>query len=95
MCNFPADLCAGRFVVRARSAASYRAHSAARRIHARGGHSRLVLSGRVYVAQDLLLRKYDVTMAGNIRARRVHTQCRLVRRIAIAFVVIPDDPRLL
>jgi small-conductance mechanosensitive channel len=59
--------------------------------------------GCVYVAQDLLLRKYDVTVADNIRARQVHTQFQLFRRIAIAFVVVLtmgallwtfDDPRL-
>jgi small-conductance mechanosensitive channel len=59
--------------------------------------------GCVYVAQDLLLRKYDVTVADNIRARRVHTQFQLFRRIAIAFVVVLtagallwsfNDPRL-
>jgi small-conductance mechanosensitive channel len=59
--------------------------------------------GCVYLAQDLLLRKYDVTVADNIRARRVHTQFQLFRRIAIAFVVVLtmgallwtfDDPRI-
>lgn len=59
--------------------------------------------GCVYVAQDLLLRKYDVTVADNIRARRVHTQFQLFRRVAIAFVVVLtigallwtfDDPRI-
>jgi small-conductance mechanosensitive channel len=60
-------------------------------------------TGCVYVAQDVLLRKYDVTVADNMRARRVHTQFQLFRRIAIAFVVVLtagallwsfDDPRL-
>jgi small-conductance mechanosensitive channel len=59
--------------------------------------------GCVYVAQDILLRKYDVTVSDNIRARQVHTQFQLFRRIAIAFVVVLtagallwsfDDPRL-
>jgi small-conductance mechanosensitive channel len=59
--------------------------------------------GCVYLAQDLLLRKYDVTVADNIRARQVHTQFQLFRRIAIAFVVVLtmgallwtfDDPRI-
>jgi hypothetical protein len=40
--------------------------------------------GCVYVAQDLLLRKYDVTVPDNFRARRVHTQFQLFRRVAIA-----------
>jgi small-conductance mechanosensitive channel len=59
--------------------------------------------GCVYVAQDFLLRKYDVTVADNMRARRVHTQFQLFRRIAISFVVVLtvaallwtfDDPRI-
>ncbi len=59
--------------------------------------------GCVYVSQDLLLRKYDVTVADNIRARRVHTQFQLFRRLAITFVLVLtaaallwtfDDPRL-
>jgi small-conductance mechanosensitive channel len=59
--------------------------------------------GCVYVAQDFLLRKYDVTVADNIRARRVRTQFQLFRRIAIAFVIVLtlgallwtfDDPRI-
>jgi small-conductance mechanosensitive channel len=60
-------------------------------------------TGCVYVAQDFLLRKYDVTVADNIRARRVHTQFQLFRRIAITFVIVLtmgallwtfDDPRI-
>ena len=59
--------------------------------------------GLVYVAQDFLLRKYDLTAADNIRARRVHTQFQLFRRIAITFVAVLtvgallwtfDDPRI-
>ena len=60
-------------------------------------------TGLVYVAQDLLLRKYDLTAADNIRARRIHTQFQVFRRIAIAFVMVLtagallwtfDDPRI-
>ena len=60
-------------------------------------------AGLVYVAQDVLLRKYDLTAADNIRARRIHTQFQVFRRIAIAFVIVLtmgallwtfDDPRI-
>ncbi len=44
--------------------------------------------GCVYVAQDILLRKYDLTAADNMNARRVHTQFQVFRRIAVAFVVV-------
>jgi small-conductance mechanosensitive channel len=59
--------------------------------------------GCVYVVQDVLLRKYDLAAANNIRARSIHTQFQLFRRIAIAFVVVLtigallwtfNDPRL-
>ena len=35
-----------------------------------------------------LLRKYDLTAADNLRARKVHTQFQVFRRIAIAFVMV-------
>jgi small-conductance mechanosensitive channel len=44
--------------------------------------------GLVYVGQAFLLRKYDLTAADNMNARRVHTQFQVFRRIAIAFVVV-------
>jgi small-conductance mechanosensitive channel len=44
--------------------------------------------GCVYVAQDILLRRYDVNVANNIRARRIHTQLQLFRRMAIGFIVV-------
>ena len=59
--------------------------------------------GCVYVVQDILLRKYDLTVADNRRARSIHTQFQLFRRIAITFVGVLtagallwtfDDPRL-
>lgn len=59
--------------------------------------------GFVYVAQDFLLRKYDLSAADNIQARRVHTQFQVFRRIVITFVVVLtvaallwtfNDPRL-
>jgi small-conductance mechanosensitive channel len=44
--------------------------------------------GLVYVVQDILLRKYDLTAADNMRARKIHTQFQVFRRIAIAFVMV-------
>jgi small-conductance mechanosensitive channel len=44
--------------------------------------------GLVYVAQDFLLRKYDITAADNRRARSIHTQFQLFRRVIIVFVVV-------
>ncbi len=46
--------------------------------------------GCVYVAQDALIRRFDVTAANNIRARRVHTQSQFLRRIVISFIIIID-----
>ena len=59
--------------------------------------------GLVYVVQDILLQKYDLTAADNMRARKFHTQFQVFRRIAIAFVMVLtagallwtfDDPRI-
>jgi small-conductance mechanosensitive channel len=44
--------------------------------------------GCVYVFQEFMLRKYDLKAENNIRARRVHTQFQLFRRILIAFIVV-------
>ncbi len=44
--------------------------------------------GLVYVLEAALLRKYDMSAADNMNARRVHTQFQVFRRIAIAFVVV-------
>jgi small-conductance mechanosensitive channel len=44
--------------------------------------------GLVYVFQEFMLRKYDLKAENNIRARRVHTQFQLFRRILITFIVI-------
>jgi small-conductance mechanosensitive channel len=46
--------------------------------------------GCVYVFQDGLTRRFDITAENNIRARRVHTQTQFLRRILIAFIVIID-----
>ena len=60
-------------------------------------------TGLVYVAQDALLRRYDMTASDNIQARRVHTQFQVFRRIAIVFVMVLtagallwtfDDPKI-
>ena len=59
--------------------------------------------GCVYVFQDFMLRKYDLSAENNIRARRVHTQFQLFRRMLISFIVVItigallwsfDDPRI-
>jgi small-conductance mechanosensitive channel len=44
--------------------------------------------GLIYVFQAMLLRKYDLTAADNRRARTIHTQFQLFRRVAIVFVVV-------
>ena len=46
--------------------------------------------GFVYVLQAIALRRYDLTAEDNIRARRVHTQLQIVRRLIIGFIVIID-----
>jgi len=45
-------------------------------------------TGCVYVFQEFMLRRYDLKAANNIRARRIHTQFQLFRRILITFIVI-------
>jgi small-conductance mechanosensitive channel len=52
-------------------------------------------AGCVYVFQSAVLRKYDLSAENNIRARRVHTQFQLFRRIIITFIVIVDIGALL
>ena len=51
--------------------------------------------GSVYVFQSAVLRKYDLSAENNIRARRIHTQFQLFRRIFITFIVIVDIGALL
>ncbi|MHB8233239.1 MAG: mechanosensitive ion channel family protein, partial [Solirubrobacteraceae bacterium] len=46
--------------------------------------------GFVYVLQAIALRRYDLAAEDNIRARRVHTQLQIVRRLVISFIVIID-----
>jgi small-conductance mechanosensitive channel len=59
--------------------------------------------GLVYVLQSATLRRYDMTAENNIRARRIHTQFQLIRRILIGLIVLADfgavlwsfdDPRI-
>jgi small-conductance mechanosensitive channel len=61
------------------------------------------VTGCIYVLQAVLLRKYDITAADNVRARRIHTQFQVFRRMLITFVVVIDigvllwtfnDPRI-
>src|SRR6185437_4123429 len=42
----------------------------------------------VYGIQDIVLHRYDVTAANNLRARRVQTQMTVIRRIAFGFIGI-------
>lgn len=44
--------------------------------------------GFVYVLQEFMQRKYDLKAENNIRARRVHTQFQLIRRLVITFIVV-------
>jgi small-conductance mechanosensitive channel len=45
-------------------------------------------TGIIYVVQNIFLRRYDLNNPDNIRARRVHTQFQLLRRLLIAFIVV-------
>lgn len=51
--------------------------------------------GCIYVFQNAILRRYDLTGENNVQARRVHTQFQLFRRMLITFVVIIDAGALL
>lgn len=46
--------------------------------------------GCVFVLQDALTRRYDINAENNIRARRIHTQAQVLRRILIGFIVVID-----
>ena len=46
--------------------------------------------GCVFVLQDALTRRFDLHAENNIRARRIHTQAQVLRRILIGFIVIID-----
>ncbi|WP_348267587.1 mechanosensitive ion channel [Edaphobacter paludis] len=51
--------------------------------------------GCIYVLQTILLRKYDLSAADNVRARRIHTQFQVFRRMLITFVIVIDIGALL
>jgi small-conductance mechanosensitive channel len=44
----------------------------------------------VYMVEDILVRRYDVQAEDNLRARRVRTQMQVLRRIAIAILLMID-----
>jgi small-conductance mechanosensitive channel len=44
--------------------------------------------GVVYVVEAAFLRHYDITVEDNVRARQVHTQMTIFRRIVIGFLLI-------
>ncbi len=51
--------------------------------------------GGVFVGQMLLLRRFDITAADNLRARRLHTQVQFLRQLVIGAVVVLDAAALL
>ena len=46
--------------------------------------------GCVYVLQDALTRRFDITADNNVRARRIYTQAHVLRRILIGFIIVID-----
>ncbi|HEX3967816.1 MAG TPA: mechanosensitive ion channel domain-containing protein [Edaphobacter sp.] len=46
------------------------------------------VAGMVYVIENIFLRRYDLKVENNVRARRIHTQLQLFRRIILAFVFL-------
>lgn len=44
----------------------------------------------VYMAEDLMVSRYDITISDNLRARRVRTQMQLLRRMAISLLIVLD-----
>jgi len=45
-------------------------------------------AGMVYVIQNVFLRRFDLTATDNVRARRIHTQFQLFRRMVLAFIFL-------
>jgi small-conductance mechanosensitive channel len=45
-------------------------------------------AGMVYVIQNVFLRRFDLSAADNVRARRIHTQFQLFRRLLLAFIFL-------
>lgn len=59
--------------------------------------------GLVYVLEAGILRRYDITAANNLRARRIHTQFQVFRHLLVGFIVVitigallwtSNDPRI-
>ncbi|HEX7728410.1 MAG TPA: mechanosensitive ion channel domain-containing protein [Terracidiphilus sp.] len=46
--------------------------------------------GAVYVFQAVVVSRFDITVADNLRARRIHTQMHIFRRVLIGVVLILD-----
>ena len=44
----------------------------------------------VYMSEDLIVARYDISVSDNLRARQVRTQMQLLRRMAVTFLVIVD-----
>jgi len=44
----------------------------------------------VYMFEDLLVARYDMTVSDNLRARRIRTQTQLLRRMAVTFLIVID-----
>ena len=51
--------------------------------------------GCIYVLQAFMLRRFDISVADNIRARRIQTQFQVFRRILITFIIVIDIGALL
>jgi small-conductance mechanosensitive channel len=49
-----------------------------------------VLIAGVYLFEDIMLLRYDMAAADNLKARRVRTQLQLLRRLAIIFLIVID-----
>ena len=45
-------------------------------------------AGMVYVIQNIFLRRFDLNAADNVRARRIHTQFQLFRRVILMFIFL-------
>ena len=49
-----------------------------------------VLIAGVYLFEDIMMLRYDMGAADNLKARRVRTQLQLLRRLAIIFLIVVD-----
>jgi small-conductance mechanosensitive channel len=50
----------------------------------------VVLIAGVFLFEDIMLLRYDMGAADNLKARRVRTQLQLLRRLAIIFLIVID-----